>query len=126
MLKSLVLASVLALVAAPAFADQNSCSAPIPPELHNLTTLKQVSDGAHYTNQFIKDSDDYQSCLTSELRIARNQAAKDKKDFDAGPYQIKMDENQKLKERVGTEFHQVFVTFCKANPTADPACAKLQ
>jgi hypothetical protein len=130
MLKSFAIACVvIAGTAGSAFA-QSSCSEPIAPVAldGNRANLKQLSDASHDANQFMKQSGDYQDCLTHELRQKQQQAAHDKKVLDpsvADNVQSEIDENQKMKEKVGGEFQTALQTFCRKNPNADPSCQKV-
>jgi|HubBroStandDraft_3_1064219.scaffolds.fasta_scaffold329336_2 hypothetical protein len=131
MLKIVALsAALVAFSALPALADAE-CAEPIAPQQPTgpSVTLKQISDAAHDTNVFMKQSDDYQSCLGREYRQKRDEAEKEKKDLDPSVQQdidASIDENQKLKQRVGSEFQQAFAAFCKRDPKVDPSCAKYQ
>jgi hypothetical protein len=131
MLKIVALsAALVAFSALPALAD-GECPEPIAPQQPTgpSVTIKQISDAAHDTNIFIKQSDDYQGCLGHEFREKKDEAEKEKKDLDASVQQdidAAIDENQKLKLRVADEFHQAYVAFCKRNPAADAGCAKVQ
>src|SRR5262245_23232386 len=121
MLKSVALASVFTVVVAlPAFA-QSSCSEPIPPAPVNgkMASEKQVNDATQDAKVFLKQSSDYQDCLLEDLKAQQATAKHDKKQLDpsvAGDVQAKIDANQKLKERVGTELNTAVYQFCQAHP----------
>ena len=122
MLKSVALAGAFVVVLAlPAFA-QDSCSEPIPPAPINGTTAseKQVDEATKDAKLFMKQSSDYQDCLLHDLKAkVAAAAAHDKKAPDpslAGDVQAKIDANQKLKERVGTELNSAVYKFCQAHP----------
>ena len=112
MLKKSILVSVLVLGATPAFADISSCYEPLPPAAvdGNTATEKQMKSAMSDVNDFIKASDDYQNCMNSEF-IAMQKKAKESKDKTpldpsiAPSVQAKIDQNQKLKERIGAEFN---------------------
>jgi len=129
MLKSIAIAGVILVAATGAALAQSDCSAPIPPAAPpSKPNLNQISDASHDAKQFMKQSDDYQECLTRELRQKQAKAAKDKKELDpsiADSTQAQIDQNQRQKEQVGTEFQTALVNFCKANPNGDPACKKI-
>ena len=120
MLKSVALAGVFTIaVVFPAFA-QNSCSEPIPPATINGATSseKQVDDATKDAKIFLKQSGDYQDCLMRDLKAQQAAAAHEKKQLDpsvAGDVQAKIDANQKLKERVGTELNSAVYQFCQAH-----------
>jgi hypothetical protein len=130
MLKSIIVACVLvACTSGVAFA-QSACSEPIAPAAidGSKATESKISDASHDANQFMKDSDTYQGCLMQDLRSKQAEAAKQKKPLDpsyAANVQSSIDENQTLKEKVGTEFQSEFLSYCKAHPTGDPSCKKL-
>ena len=120
MLKSVALAGVFTVaLALPAFA-QNSCSEPIPPAPVNGSTAneKQINEATKDAKMFLKQSSDYQDCLMQDLKTQQAQAAHDKKQLDpsvAGETQAKIDANQKVKERVGTELNTAVYQFCQAH-----------
>jgi len=120
MLKSFVLAGALSLVALPAFA-QSSCSEPIPPAPVNggAANERQINDATKDAKLFLKASSDYQDCLLQDLKAQEAAAKHDKKPLDpsvAGDVQAKIDANQKLKERVGSELNTAVYQFCQAHP----------
>lgn len=129
MLKSIAVAGVILIAATGTALAQGDCSAPIPPAAPpSKPNLNQVSDASHDANQFMKQSDDYQECLKRELRQKQAKAAKDKKEVDpsiSDSIQAQIDQNQRQKEQVGTEFQTALMNFCKANPNGDPACKKI-
>lgn len=129
MLKSIAVAGVILLAATGTALAQSSCSGPIPPAAPpSKPNIKQISDASHDANQFMKQSDDYQECLKRELREKQAKAAKDKKQLDPSvgdEIQAQIDQNQRQKEQVGTEFQTALANFCKANPTGDPSCKKI-
>jgi hypothetical protein len=121
MLKSVALAGAFVVVVAlPAFA-QDSCSEPIPPAAVNGSSASenQIDDATKDAKLFLKQSADYQDCLLQDLRAKQAAAKHDKKPLDpsaAGDVQTKIDANQKLKERVGTELNTAVYHFCQAHP----------
>ena len=129
MLKSIAVAGIVFLAATGTALAQSNCSAPIPPAAPpSKPNIKQISDASHDANQFMKQSDDYQECLKQELKQKQARAAKDKKELDpsvSDAIQSQIDQNQRQKEQVGTEFQTALQNFCKANPTGDPSCKKI-
>ena len=129
MLKSFILAGAFSVaVAVPAFA-QNSCSEPIPPATVNGSgaSEKQINDATKDVKLFLKQSSDYQECLMQDLKAQQAAAARNKKELDpsvAGEVQAKLDENQKVKERVGTELNTAVVQFCQTH-TKVAGCDKV-
>lgn len=129
MLKSFALAGAFAVVATlPAFA-QGSCSEPIPPAAVNGSTAteKQLNDATQDTKTFLKQSSDYQDCLLQDLKAQQARAQHDKKQLDpsvAGDVQTKIDANQRVKERVGTELNSAVYHFCQAH-TKVAGCDKV-
>lgn len=123
MFKKSLLVSVLLLAATPAFADLNSCYEPIPPAPvdGSTATEKQMKAAHDDTMDFIKSSDDYQTCIGSELQKMKKAAAadKDKKPLDPAilaDAQARLDKNQKLKEKVGAEFNTAVVAYKAKHP----------
>ena len=120
MLKSFALASVFAAVSVlPAF-GQDSCSEPIPPAVVNGTAAseKQMNDATQDAKMFLKQSADYQDCLIGDLKAQQAAAAHNKKQLDpsiADGVQAKIDANQKLKEKVGTELNGEVMHYCRAH-----------
>jgi hypothetical protein len=129
MFKSIALAGAIFMAATGMALAQSDCSEPIPPAAPpSKPNLNQISDASHDANQFMKQSDDYQECLKRDLRQKQAKAAKDKKEIDpsiADSIQAQIDQNQRQKEQVGTEFQTALMNFCKSNPTGDPACKKI-
>src|SRR5215469_6426990 len=129
MLKSVALAGAFTVaLSLPAFA-QDSCSEPIPPAPINGSNAneKQVNDATKDAKIFLKQSADYQECLMQDLRVKAAAAQHDKKQLDpsvAGDIQAKIDANQKLKERVGTELNTAVYQYCQAH-TQVAGCDKV-
>jgi hypothetical protein len=123
MLNKTILISILALAATPAFADPSSCYEPYPPAAIDgkTATESQMKHGMSDVSDFIKASDDYQNCMNSEF-IAMQKKAKESKDKtpldpSIGQHvQAKIDENQKLKEKVGNEFNVAVGAYKAAHP----------
>ena len=104
-------AAALVLSAVPALAD--SCGgAPIPPAPVDgaKATEAQMKDARDDVTNFMKASDDYQSCLVADIERQKREAAKQKdpKPVDQGILDAadkKMKANQRDKEKVGAEFN---------------------
>jgi len=119
---SIKFALALALAAgisAPALAD--SCSAPIPPTPvdGSTATKEQLTQAREDTVNFIKASDDYQSCLFADLKAQKAEAVKNKKTFAASiedGVNDKVQDNQKEKEKVGGEYNAAAVTYKNKHP----------
>ena len=81
MLRKSILISIFVLGATPAFADMSSCYEPFPPAAVDggTATEKQMKSALSDVKDFIKASDDYQTCMNSEF-IAMQKKAKDSKD----------------------------------------------
>jgi hypothetical protein len=116
----LTLALALAVgVAAPALADP--CSEPIPPAAVNgaTATKEQMTQAREDTVNYIKASDDYQSCLFADLKAQKLQAVKDKKAFPSSiedAVNQKVQDNQKEKEKVGGEYNAAAITYKNKHP----------
>ena len=106
--------------AAPAFAD-SACSAPIAPAAvdGSTATVPQMSAAHDDVMTFIKQSDDYQTCLLKELADAKADAVKNKKDIDPSiepAVTAKVSDNQKLKQKVGDEYNAAVVAYKAKHP----------
>jgi hypothetical protein len=120
MRKSVILAPVfLALMAAPAFAQD--CSDPIPPAVPDgrTATMQQITSTTQDFKRYQKDADDYADCLTAYLRAQQAKASHDKKDLDpsiSANVGAKQDDIQREKVKVGQEVNASVHGFCQANP----------
>jgi hypothetical protein len=108
------------LLAAPAFA-QDRCSAPIAPVVPNGKTAAaaELVQAQKDVVAFIKQSDDYQSCLLAEIAAEEKEAKDNKKDPDPAvrkALEAKGDANQKEKVRVGTEYNAAATAYKAAHP----------
>lgn len=129
MLGRISLASMFVLaMAAPALADANSCYEPIAPAALNGSTATeaQLKSSHDEVMDFIKSSDDYQTCLLSDLAAQKREAkkAKDPKPLDPSieaDVKARVDKNQKLKEQVGNEYNAAVHGYQAAHPA--PAAA---
>lgn len=123
MLKKSILISVFVLGATPAFADMSSCYEPFPPAAVDgaTATEKQMKSALSDVKDFIKASDDYQTCMNSEFIAMQKKAkqSKDKTPLDpsiATTVQSKIDANQKLKEKIGNEYNAAVAAFKVKHP----------
>ena len=120
-LKTLGLAvALVGLSAAPALA-QSACQEPIAPTAVNgaTATTTQMSGAHDDVVTFIKQSDDYQSCLYKELSDAKADALKNKKVVDPAlepAVASKVDANQHLKEKVGGEYNAAVMAYKAKHP----------
>jgi hypothetical protein len=110
-------------MAAPAFADSSSCSEPYPPAAIDGSTATENQMKAAHNDvvNFIKSSDDYQSCLNADYVAQAQEAAKskDKKPLDPSiqaAVNAKIEANQKEKEKVGAEFNTAVVAYKAKHP----------
>jgi len=118
----LAVAAVL-ISAAPAMAQSICGSAPIPPAAvdGSKVTEAQMKDAHDDVVNFIKASDDYQSCLFSDLDRQKREAAKakDPKPLDQSiidGVNAKVAANQKTKEKVGAEYNAAVHAYKDAHP----------
>lgn len=123
MLKRSLLACAFALAATPAFADFSSCYEPIPPAAvdGDTATEQQMQHALSDVKDFIKASDDYQTCVQSQYQTMKKAAAdsKDKTPIDpsiTSDLRKRIDANQKLKEKIGTEFNTAVTVYKKKHP----------
>ena len=121
MLKTFGLVTALvALSSAPAFAA-SVCSEPIAPAAVDGTVATQVqmNSALDDVKTFIKQSDDYQTCLYREYNQMVADATKDKKPVDPAwkaAVDAKVQANQDLKVKVGSEFNTAAVAFNAKHP----------
>jgi hypothetical protein len=121
MLKTVGLVAALILgSAAPALA-QSVCSEPIAPAAvdGNLATAAQMTAAHDDVVTFLRQSDDYQTCLLRELNQAKADALKAKKELDPAiepAMAAKVNENQGLKEKVGGEFNASVIAYKAKHP----------
>jgi hypothetical protein len=121
MLKTLgLVAPLLCMSAMPALA-QSQCQEPIAPAaLDGATaTTAQMNNAHDDVMTFIKQSDDYQSCLFKELSDEQADAVKNKKPLDPSvqtAVSAKVDANQHLKEKVGGEYNAAVMAYKAKHP----------
>jgi hypothetical protein len=118
----LAVAAVL-VSAAPAMAADACGGAPIAPASvdGSKVTEAQMKDAHDDVVNFIKSSDDYQSCVMADLDRQRREAAKAK---DPKPLNqsivdganAKVAANQKTKEKVGAEYNAAVHDYKAAHP----------
>lgn len=118
----LAVAAVLISVA-PAMAADACGDAPIPPAaIDGSKATEAQMKGAHDdVVNFIKSSDDYQSCVYADLNKQKQEAAKANppKTLDPSIEQgvnAKVDANQKMKEKVGAEFNAAVMAYKSSHP----------
>lgn len=124
MLNRFVMSAVFVLgMAAPALADSSSCYEPYPPAAvdGNTATKAQMESAVKDVKSFIAASDDYQSCLLSDLAQQKRAAArsKDKTPLDPSIEQgvdAKVNANQALKVKVGGEFNAAVQAYKAKHP----------
>lgn len=114
-------AAALMISAAPALAA-GGCDEPYAPAAVDGSKATEAQmKGAHDdVMNFMKSSDDYQSCLLDDLKNQEAQAAKakDPKPLDpsiAAAVNKKVDDNQKMKEKVGSEFNAAVMAYKAAH-----------
>ena len=121
MLKTLGLAvALLGATMVPALA-QSACQEPIAPAAFDggKATTAQMNSAHDDVLTFIKQSDDYQSCLWKEFNDAQADAIKTKKTLDPSlqpAIQAKVDANQHLKEKVGGEYNAAVMAYKAKHP----------
>lgn len=116
----LTLAVLTAMGAAPAFA-QADCQAPIPPAAPNGRTATQQDIQAAVTDarNYMAQADVYQQCLLDYVAAQKKQAAEDKQTFDTyieTSTQKKIEDNQKIKIKVGAEINSALNDFKMSHP----------
>jgi hypothetical protein len=124
MFSRIAMASAFVLgMAAPALADSSACSEPYPPTAidGNTASADQMKAAHNDVVNFIKSSDDYQSCLNADYQAQAQAAArsKDKKPLDPSikaDVETKLEANQKEKEKVGAEFNTAVVAYKAKHP----------
>lgn len=122
MLKKILVASMFVLAATPALAF-GGCTEPYGPVIPdgNSATEEQLKHSLSDVKQFIKDSDEYQTCIANEVNRQADEArrSKDKKPLDPS---VKAEadaliaKNQQLKQRVGDEFNTAANAYNAKHP----------
>ena len=124
MLNKVLMSAVFVVgMAAPALADSSSCYEPIAPAAvdGNSVPEDQLKSAVKDVKSFIAASDDYQTCLLSDLAQQKRDAAKakDKTPLDpsiAAGVDAKIKANQTLKEKVGAEFNAAVQAYKAKHP----------
>ena len=122
MLKTLgLVVAVLGAAMVPAMA-QSACQEPIAPAAVDgaMATTSQMEHARDDVLTFIKQSDDYQTCLLKEFSDGRDEALKNKKTLDPSAeiaVQTKISENQHLKEKVGEEYNDAVKAYKGKHPS---------
>jgi hypothetical protein len=116
----LVVIALTVASAVPAFA-QNNCAAPIPPAAPDGRTVsqQQLMAAVGDAKNFIAQSDVYQQCLLDYLQAQKDQAAKDKKPFDAyieTTVQKQVDSNQAAKVKAGADINAAVNDYKMTHP----------
>ena len=116
----LTLAVLTMLGTAQAFA-QADCQAPIAPASPDGHTAnqQQVLAAVADAKNFISQSDVYQQCMLDYVQAQKKQAVEDKKTFDSyieTSVQKKIDDNQKMKIKVGSEINAAVSDFKMSHP----------
>ena len=116
-------AAALMISVAPALAQSACGGSPFAPAAldGSKASVQQMKDAHDDVVNFMKASDDYQSCLLADLQAQKDTAAKAK---DAKPLDPsveanvnkKVDDNQRMKEKVGAEFNAAVVAYKAAHP----------
>jgi hypothetical protein len=122
MLKTLGLVAALVIGSAVPALAQSACAEPIAPAAldGNTATTAQMNAGHDDVMTFLKQSDDYQTCLLNEFHTAQADAIKAKKDLDpslAPAVTAKVQANQSLKEKVGGEFNAAVLAYKAKHPS---------
>jgi len=114
-------AAALVISAVPALAA-NSCDEPYAPAAidGSTATEAQMKGARDDVMNFMKSSDDYQSCLLDDLKAQEDAAAKAKDPKPLDPsvkagVDKKVDENQRMKEKVGAEFNAAVMAYKAAH-----------
>jgi len=119
-MKLTMLAGLLLISASPALA-QSECFDPIAPAAVNgaTATKDQMENDRKDVMDFIKSSDDYQSCLDADYKQRQAKAQKDNKPLPpeaAQEVDNKISANQRVKEKVGAEFNAAVAAYKQKHP----------
>ncbi|HEX3756106.1 MAG TPA: hypothetical protein VHV26_13625 [Rhizomicrobium sp.] len=121
MSKPSIVAAILLLGSVPPALAQSACMTPIPPAQVDggTATYDQARAAVQDAKNFIAQSDLYQECVGKEIDDATAKAKADGKKPDAD-FMAKeaalVNDNQKMKVKVGTEANEVFPAYHKAHP----------
>lgn len=116
----LLLAVLTVTGATQAFA-QADCQPPVPPAAPDgrSATQQQILAAVTDAKNFISQSDVYQQCLLDYVQAQKKQATEDKKPFDTyieTSTQKKIDENQNIKIKVGSEINAAVNDYKMSHP----------
>lgn len=124
MLNKFVMSAVCLFgMAAPALADSGTCTEPYAPAAIDggAATEAQMKSAHDDVVNFLRNSDDYQTCLNADY-IAQVNAAKKEKDPKPLDPSVKADvsaklaKNQSEKEKVGAEFNTAVQAYKAKHP----------
>jgi hypothetical protein len=114
-------AAALLISMAPALAA-SPCDEPYAPAAidGSKATLDQMKAAQGDVKSFMSASDDYQSCLLNDLKTQKDTAAKAKDPKPLDPsieagVNKKIDDNQRMKEKVGAEFNAAVISYKAAH-----------
>lgn len=121
MSKPFMVAAILLLGSVPPALAQSACMAPIPPAAVDgaTATYDQARAAVQDAKNFIAQSDLYQVCIGKEVDDAAAKAKADGKKPDAdfiAKEDALVNDNQKMKMKVGAEANAVFPAYHKAHP----------
>jgi hypothetical protein len=99
-------------------ADCQAPIAPVSPDGHTATQ-QQILAAVNDAKNFISQSDVYQQCMLDYVAAQKKQAVEDKKTFDSyieTSAQKKIEDNQKMKIKVGSEINTAISDFKLSHP----------
>jgi hypothetical protein len=114
--KFAIIAACLLAGAAPAFAQNATCTEPAPPAAVNGTTATQpeLVAAIAQVKDFIAKSDIYQACIASDLDAKKKAASSSGATFDNQLQQValaKVAANQTVKDRVAKDINVQITAF---------------
>jgi hypothetical protein len=118
--KIVLIAACLLAGAAPALAQNASCTEPTPPNMVDGNTVAQAQLVATIAQvkDFIAKSDVYQQCVADDLEARKKAAASSSTPLDPGLQQValaKVAANQAAKDKVAKDINDQIVIFKKKN-----------
>ena len=122
MSRKFLLTAAFVMLAGPAFAQfEDRCSAPFAPVVPDGKTasVQQLTQSANDVKNYIKASDEYQTCLKAEIDTYEAQAKGTKAGIDPNvrkTLETKGDTNQKEKERLGAAYNKAAGDYRAAHP----------
>lgn len=124
MVKKYLFVAMFALASTPAWAGFGGCTEPYGPAIPNgnTATEDQLKHTLADVKQFMKDSDEYQTCLANEVNRQADEArrSKDKKPLDPS---VKAEadsliaRNQETKQKIGDEFNAAANAYNAKHPS---------